>query len=191
MIITFEPSANINETSGNLSWVLIKVYYNASEVASKNIDESKLKLYWWNGSVWKAITEGANYSNENGPYVYDAGVDVNNNYVWANLSHLSVYGVGGSVVTTAAVTTTAGVYSPEVTILANSIDLKLAKEFVDYLEDNGITVYLVDKTNFSDYNKKLYIIILGGQEAPEGVGEIVSEILTEDEKSEIKQDKAC
>ena len=45
--VTFEPSANINETSGNLSWVLIKVYYNASEVASKNIDESKLKLYWW------------------------------------------------------------------------------------------------------------------------------------------------
>ncbi|RLG56290.1 MAG: hypothetical protein DRN88_04680, partial [Candidatus Hydrothermarchaeota archaeon] len=110
---------------------------------------------------------------------------------WANLSHLSVYGIGGNIVTTAAVTTTAGVYSPEVTILANSIDLKLAKEFVDYLEDNGITVYLVDKTNFSDYNKKLYIIILGGQEAPEGVGEIVSEILTEDEKSEIKQDKAC
>lgn len=78
-----------------------------------------------------------------------------------------------------------GVYSPRVTLLANSIDARLAEEFTDYMEEQGIRVYYTTAENFSDYNRQQYVIILGGQEAYQGVGGIVEEALTEEEKGDI------
>jgi PGF-pre-PGF domain-containing protein/uncharacterized delta-60 repeat protein len=93
--IHFEPSENINDTSGNLSWVYFKVNY--SEIDYSNVDESTLKFFWWNGTSWRSITTGANYTSENnGPYVYEAGVDTANKFMWANLTHFSTYTIAGS-----------------------------------------------------------------------------------------------
>jgi hypothetical protein len=179
------PSDNLNATSGNVSWTIIRMYYTDADVS--DLVESSLSLYWYNvtGGNWVKLTTGLNLTASGGPYVYEVGVDTANNYVWANLSHLSVYAISGEVSPFQA-----GEYYPEVTILANSIDGKLAEEFIDYLTDTGIDVYLTDNETFSNYNKKSYIIILGGPDAYEGVGEIVSQILTEEEKEKIRQEKA-
>ncbi|MFH1721731.1 MAG: hypothetical protein ABH950_03905, partial [Candidatus Altiarchaeota archaeon] len=72
----------------------------------------------------------------------------------------------------------------DVIFLSNSIDLVLAKDFISYLEENEFNVSIVNASAFSDLKyKEKNIIILGGHRAPEGVGEIVSEILSESEKN--------
>jgi PGF-pre-PGF domain-containing protein len=94
--IEFEPSENVDETSGNLSWVYFRMNY--SNMDYSGLDESTIKFFWWNGTSWREVVTGANYTSENnGPYVYEAGVDTTNNYVWANLSHFSIYAIGGSI----------------------------------------------------------------------------------------------
>jgi len=72
--------------SSNIKWVVIKVYYNESDIPS-GVDESALSLYWFNPATntWEAITPG--------------GVDTVNNYVWANTTHFSVYTMGGETTT--------------------------------------------------------------------------------------------
>ncbi|RLG55888.1 MAG: hypothetical protein DRN95_07395 [Candidatus Hydrothermarchaeota archaeon] len=171
----------------NITKFRVEIPYTQEEKKNR-----ELYIMYYNGSEWFKLADYVGRDipdNKGGLHVYSAG-DTGSS-VYAEVNHTSIFGLGGSVVTTGTTPTEVlGEYTPEVTILANSIDLNLAQEFVAYLENNGITVYLTDKTNFSDYNNKLYIIILGGQEAPEGVGEIVSEILTEEEKTKVKQAKA-
>jgi len=185
---------SVNDTTwyNNISVIQMRLYYNASQLPS-NVPESTLRPARFTNGTWVRLdcsALGCPYTLADGTRLYASGVNTSGDYVWANLSHFSVYGIAGTIVAAAAPSAEGGVYSPVVTILANSIDLSLATEFIEYLEEVGIKVYLVDKNNFSSYNKKLYIIILGGPEAYEGVGEIVSEILTEEEKNQIKQDKA-
>jgi hypothetical protein len=119
-------SINVSDNiQGNLSWTMLKMYYNVSDLDRNNdgdasdagvdIDSSKLKLYWYNstGNTWVKLTTGLNLTQSDGPYVY--GTDVNQTavsgylgYLWANLSHFSVYGIAGSIVTTTTTTTTGG-----------------------------------------------------------------------------------
>ncbi|TKJ17709.1 hypothetical protein CEE44_04215 [Candidatus Woesearchaeota archaeon B3_Woes] len=71
-------------TSGNLTWALIKIYYNSTEITSANIDESTLKIYYYNSTAGDWQLES------------DQGVDTINNYVWANVTHFSLFGAFGS-----------------------------------------------------------------------------------------------
>jgi len=73
-------------TSGELTWALIKIFYNDSELAAANIDESTLKIYFYN------TTTGFWQPEPN------QGVDIVNNYIWANVTHFSLFGVFGSLV---------------------------------------------------------------------------------------------
>jgi len=84
-------SNNINDV---LQWILIKVYYNTSEISGLN--ESTLKLAWYNVSsgTWVTLAKGTP------DWVNDAGVDTVNHYVWVNVTHLSLYGLTGTNVTT-------------------------------------------------------------------------------------------
>jgi hypothetical protein len=71
---------------GNMNSVLIKLSYTDAEVAAAGIDESTLRLYYYNTatSAWD---------------IFDApngGVDTVNNYVWAITNHFSAYGAFGS-----------------------------------------------------------------------------------------------
>ncbi len=83
--------------------------------------------------------------------------------------------------------------SPRMLVLANSIDTNLAAEFFDFWIRNGVEVILTNVNGvegayqFDRYKDENFIVILGGPDAYDGVGEIVQEILTEDEKNSIKQ----
>jgi hypothetical protein len=76
------------QIKNSLSWVIIKVYYTDSEVSAAGIDESTLRLFKWNGSSWIKF---------DGPLV--GGVNTIANYVWANVTSFSLFGVFGSEVT--------------------------------------------------------------------------------------------
>jgi len=87
--LTSLKSVNISvdsNTKGNLSWAYIKIYYTTAELAAANIDESTLKIYYHNLSVVPST------------WVLEPnqGVDTTNNFVWANVTHFSLYGSFGS-----------------------------------------------------------------------------------------------
>jgi parallel beta-helix repeat protein len=71
-------------TKGNISWVFIKVYYTDAEIAAAGVEESTLRIWYYNetSGTWQQET--------------NSGVDTTLNYVWANLTHLSEFGLFGS-----------------------------------------------------------------------------------------------
>ncbi|MCX6710920.1 MAG: hypothetical protein NTZ02_02410 [Candidatus Woesearchaeota archaeon] len=82
---------NLSDNVGDvLRWILIKVYYTDAEISG--LDESTLKLSWYNQSSGTWVTMSAGSPS----WVNSTGVDTVNNYVWANVSHLSLYGINGS-----------------------------------------------------------------------------------------------
>jgi hypothetical protein len=142
--IEINVSSNINASSGNLSWVYLRVNYTDSDVSG--LDESTLRLYWWNPSAgnWTRLTSGTNLTALDGPYVYGAGVNTTSNYVWANISHLSIYGISGSAPSTSTTTTTGGGGGGG-GVSANASDLAYFKEV---FKQN--TLILVPSANVSE-----------------------------------------
>jgi len=69
---------------------------------------------------------------------------------------------------------------PYVVLLANSIDYALAGDFIGYLENKSIYVQRINASEFASYREEKFIVILGGPDAPEGVGEIVKQLITDD-----------
>src|SRR3989344_2101202 len=67
-----------------LNYSIIKMFYTDAEVAAANLDESTLRLQKWNGSSWIKF---------DGVF---GGVETVDNYVWANTSSFSTWGVFGS-----------------------------------------------------------------------------------------------
>ena len=64
--------------SDNIVWPIeIRIYYTDEEVAEVGIPENILRISYWDGSNW--VEEP------------DSGVDVENNYVWARVTHLSPF----------------------------------------------------------------------------------------------------
>ncbi|MBU7023311.1 MAG: caspase family protein [Theionarchaea archaeon] len=82
----------------------------------------------------------------------------------------------------------AGMPSEPVVLLTNSIDRELNSDVIDVLEGN-YDVTVVDASGFEPYRTSTYIIILGGNKAPEGVGDIVETVLSEQERNEIGTEK--
>lgn len=74
------------------------------------------------------------------------------------------------------------VAKPKAILLANAIDFTRAKSLVEHLEDNGYEVIHVAASEFDEYTTEPLIIILGGADAPEGVGDVVRSILDEREQ---------
>jgi hypothetical protein len=72
--------------------------------------------------------------------------------------------------------------NPKIVVLANSIDSQLAVEsnLFQFLENEGFSVVLTSADDFEFHKNQRFIVILGGPDAPEGVGDIVrgSEILS-------------
>ena len=78
----------------NLTYVVLSVNYTDADVSS--FVESSLRLYRWNttSSGWEKLSGPGSPS-----FVNDAGVDTVNNFVWANLTNLSEFAIGGSLYT--------------------------------------------------------------------------------------------
>jgi len=74
---------------------------------------------------------------------------------------------------------------PQVTVLANSIDLSMSQGYVDTLKAIGFTVAVISAADLPSHQGDPLILVLGGPHAPEGVGKIVDSILTVGEKEEI------
>ncbi len=77
--------------------------------------------------------------------------------------------------------------SKRIIILANSIDDELAAGFYGFLKEQGFTAIRVTPSSFDEFNKEGYVIILGGPDAPEGVGEIVKDSLTTAEENNVRE----
>ena len=75
---------------------------------------------------------------------------------------------------------------PTLVLLSNSIDYARAQDFITYLQDRGFEIKRIDAGEFQQYREEKFIIILGGPDAPEGVGSVVQEILGEEEQSYLR-----
>ncbi|MFQ5800283.1 MAG: hypothetical protein ACE5HH_01005, partial [Candidatus Hydrothermarchaeales archaeon] len=71
---------------------------------------------------------------------------------------------------------------PYVVLIANSIDYNLSRDFVDYLEGKGVEVIRASALDFEGYKDADTIIILGGPDALDGIGNITRQVLDEDEQ---------
>ncbi len=79
---------------------------------------------------------------------------------------------------------------PSVVVLSNSIDRAMASDFFTFLDAQGIDVIHSTAGDFDQYKDKSFIVILGGPDAPEGVGEIVQGRLTMTEGNSIREEGA-
>jgi len=81
--IAIEADSSIDNA---LTEAIINVSYTQGEVESAGIDESTLRLYYYNGTsnTWTP------FNPPNG------GVDTTDNYVWARTNHFSIWGIFGS-----------------------------------------------------------------------------------------------
>ncbi|MGC1122407.1 MAG: desulfoferrodoxin family protein [Candidatus Methanofastidiosia archaeon] len=68
---------------------------------------------------------------------------------------------------------------PKAIIVANDIDFSRASSLVGFLENNGFEAVRVTASEFEAYKAEGLIIILGGADAPDGIGEIVRSVLDE------------
>ena len=69
-----------------MAWTIIKIYYTDEQVATAGLDESTLRIKYYNDTdgTWEI------YNPPRG------GVNTTGNYVWANVTHFSGFGVFGS-----------------------------------------------------------------------------------------------
>mgnify|MGYP001570421130 CR=1 FL=1 len=72
--------------SNQLNYSIIKMFYTDADVSASNLDESTIRLSKWNGSEWIKFDPPT------------GGVDITNNFVWANTSSFSTWGIFGTTV---------------------------------------------------------------------------------------------
>jgi|GEM_PF-6869875 hypothetical protein len=92
---------NISSNLDNVTEIRIELHYTDDEV--REVDESSLAVFYWNGSGWINCTEysggvipaAPNTSIED-LRVYEAGNNPDENYVYAVVNHTSDYGLGGN-----------------------------------------------------------------------------------------------
>ena len=86
-------STGINKL--NISSVNLTMFYTDEDISG--FDENSLKVYWWNGSIWKPLyPKGMNYSNENGPIVTDIRRNLTANKLTVQLNHFSTFALVGT-----------------------------------------------------------------------------------------------
>jgi hypothetical protein len=108
----------VNDSSwySNISVIQLKIYYNQSKIPS-NVKEETLRPLRYTSGDWVRLEAPPEINLSDGTTLYAAGVDTGNNYVWANLSNFSVYGIGGKI-TVAAAPAPPGVATHEITIVS-------------------------------------------------------------------------
>ena len=79
------------------------------------------------------------------------------------------------------------VEKPRAILLANTIDYSRSESLVTYLEENGFEVIRIAASEIEQYKTEELIIILGGADAPEGVGDVVKTILDDREEELTRQ----
>ncbi len=62
---------------------------------------------------------------------------------------------------------------PKVVVLANSIDWDRASDLFGFLKNRGLEVIHATAEDFNTYKTQKFIVILGGPDAPEGIGDLI------------------
>jgi len=75
----------------------------------------------------------------------------------------------------------------QILVITNSIDFELATEFFRFLRGTGMKTDRTTASNFEQNKEGKFIVILGGPDAPEGVGELVQMVLSKDEQNSIRE----
>jgi peptide/nickel transport system substrate-binding protein len=120
----------------NISFPIeIRIYYTDQEVISAYVDQSTLRMYYWNGTKW--ILE-----NDTGT-VTPSDVPGYTGYVWAKIYHLSLFAIMGQlppeIYSLTIATTTGGTTNPApgtYTYTANSTVQVTAIPYANYLFDH-------------------------------------------------------
>ena len=71
----------------------------------------------------------------------------------------------------------------KVVVLANSIDGTMGQDFIQFITGLGYSVEKPAANEFRGYAQEKYIVILGGPDAYEGVGNISQQVLSPDEQA--------
>jgi len=66
----------------SFKWIYIEIPFSDNDIPN-GMDESSMRLFYWIGSKWSELT--------------NTGADIQNNYVWGNLSHLTIFAPMGSI----------------------------------------------------------------------------------------------
>ena len=92
--------ATLDPMPADLTWWLLKLYYTDEVLALAGLEEDSLQIQFYNE------TSGTWYVEAN------QGVNETGNYVWANLTHFSIYGLYGSLPTIATPAVTPSGFTP-------------------------------------------------------------------------------
>jgi hypothetical protein len=84
----------------NIDWAIIKIGFTDDELKLKRLAREKLFMAWYDDNEasqtfgkWVRLRKG------HPEWVHAVGINKTGMYVWANVSHFSVYGIGGQIVT--------------------------------------------------------------------------------------------
>jgi hypothetical protein len=79
--------------------------------------------------------------------------------------------------TQSSITVAVSCKRPYVVVVANSIDYNLSTGFLDFLKGKGVEIVRSTPLDFEEYKDAKTIVMLGGPDAPEGMGEIARQVL--------------
>jgi len=74
-----------------------------------------------------------------------------------------------------------------VAVFANSIDKPNAENLFGFLKNRGHNITYANSSNFDSYKETNFIVMLGGPDAPEGIGPIVRSLLTQEEQEHLRE----
>ncbi len=197
-ISVLDSSIEINasqEFKAGLTWAFIRIYYTDEDLDGTGVAEEDLVMHWLNESSgeWVVLSDSMDW-------VYGLGVNTSAKYVWANVSHFSDYTIGAVAAPAPAQTSPSSSgggasrgavrigATGDILIVANSIDYAMASGFISYLKKNNLATKVVKPAEFTPDMRtgNRLIILLGGPDAPEGMGEIVDEMLSDSEKESLR-----
>jgi hypothetical protein len=92
---------------------------------------------------------------------------------------------GFALIALASIYASAQAAQPQVTVLANTIDFSASADLIEAILQEGIDVVRITPQDMAQHRNDTMILILGGQNAPEGVGDIVGGVLDGKEKEEL------
>jgi len=72
-------------------------------------------------------------------------------------------------------------------VITNEANYERSKDVVNFIATRGITIERIAPADFEKYKTEKYILILGGPNDDEGLGDVVKQVLTADEVSFVSQ----
>jgi len=140
------------------------IYLNVSytDEEADFVDESTLALYRQKDRNFEKLRSRVNQEE---------------NYVYADFHEAGIF---------ALLANAAAKKSGEIAVFANSIDKAMAGDFFSFLRSRGMQVSIFNASDFEKEKTRKIIVILGGPDAYEGIGEIVRSLVNESEQSYLR-----